>query len=118
MTDFPWRRYTNEELQTEYKKLLDFTLKSPDAVELKRSIMGYRCSNYFFQHERMNTSTRGNKTPLEYWNENKKSCIKRKDKDISHDLFGIVQHLSDYPEKNAGFVFIFQPICMIKSVRL
>lgn len=47
-----FRKYTEDELLAEFYKL------SNSPIELKRKNIGYKCSNAFFQHERMNTPSR------------------------------------------------------------
>ncbi len=97
-TMFPWRQNTDAELLDEYRKLSQYTNSKDTDDWMSRSIVGYKCSNIFFQHERFNTATRGNKTAIQYWKDNRDYCISRREKD-SHDLFGIVQHLCHAPNQ-------------------
>ena len=98
MINFPWRQYTREELVKEYVRLYEYTNKSENTDILQRSHVGYKCSNFFLQYERMNTRTRGNKTGVEYWADKMDYCIERQKVD-THDLFGIVQHLCHTPSQ-------------------
>jgi tRNA1(Val) A37 N6-methylase TrmN6 len=73
--DFPWRSYSSDELITEYillKKKVDQDIIFP----LPFSTIGYKCTNQFFQYERMNTPGLCRPSTIEYWNNNRDKVIK------------------------------------------
>jgi len=91
MSDFPYRKYSMDELLEEYEKLRDY---QPDKT-LRRKNIGYKCSNAFFQYERMNTPSGKHFTNIEFWKNNKKSIIKyQKKSEKNMDLFGTIQFLN------------------------
>ncbi len=91
-SSFPFRRYTADELLDEYQKLRDY---QPEQ-RLRRKNVGYKCSNAFFQYERMNTAREGHLTTLEFWKINKKKIIEYQ-KNRKQDLFGTIQFLNHTP---------------------
>lgn len=94
MTDFPYRKYSVDELLEEYEKLRNY---QPDKT-LRRKNIGYKCSNAFFQYERMNTPAGRRISNIDYWVKNKTNLIKYykqlKDK---RDIYGIIQFLNHSP---------------------
>jgi 16S rRNA G966 N2-methylase RsmD len=68
MNTFPWRKYTTQELDKEYTKLQN-KVNEPIKFPIPRSIIGYYCSNVFFQKERLSTRGTSNSkmSALEYW---------------------------------------------------
>ncbi len=86
--EFPWRSYTKEKLFHEFSRLCKI-VKKEVRLPIKRSYIGYLCSNYFFQKERLNTPGNSGKklSTIDYWNTNqgKKiiiSCAKKNNRDI------------------------------------
>tara|TARA_B100001175_G_C19450150_1_gene610879 strand:+ start:464 stop:1228 length:765 start_codon:yes stop_codon:yes gene_type:complete len=57
------------ELLDEYKRLIE-KVQEPAKSTIPRSIIGYPCTNQFFQHERLNTPGYSNSkmSTIEYWN--------------------------------------------------
>lgn len=93
MTDFPYRKYSIDELLEEYEKLRNY---QPDKT-LRRKNIGYKCSNAFFQYERMNTPSQSNLTNVEYWKIHKKRVLQYKKMDKNRDLFGTIQYMNHPP---------------------
>ena len=97
MTGFPYRKYSKQELLEEYEKL---RMYYPDNT-LRRKNTGYKCSNAFFQYERMNTASRRHLNNIDFWEKNKKLIIQyRKSLTLKYrnqDLFGIIQFLNHPP---------------------
>lgn len=86
-TEFPWRQYTKEQLLDEYKRLKRIINKN-SSQPYPFSITGYKCSNYFFQYERMkNKGRKGRKSTIEFWNINKDKFIKYCQEN-NRELFG------------------------------
>lgn len=93
MSDFPYRKYSVDELLEEYEKLRNY---QPDKT-LRRKNIGYKCSNAFFQYERMNTPSQSNLTNVEYWRIHKKRVLQYQKMDKNRDLFGTVQYMNHPP---------------------
>ena len=73
--DFPWRKYKKEELLKAFKNLTKKITKSPIQFPIKFSYMGYKCTDAFFQKERLHTSSDTNISCIEYWNRNKQKIL-------------------------------------------
>ena len=99
MTVFPWRVYTKTELKTEYERLrkkVNEDIKFP----IPRSIIGYICSNNFFQKERLSTKGLSNKrlSTIEYWNKpNGRKVILNHSGKHGRDIFNSAVFLSHAP---------------------
>jgi hypothetical protein len=94
MTDFPYREYFEYELMEEFEKLSAYR---PERKLRKRNL-GYKCSNAFFQYERMHTPAGRRISNLEYWQVNKKSVIAyHQQYQNKQDLYGIIQFLNHSP---------------------
>jgi 16S rRNA G966 N2-methylase RsmD len=81
--DFPWRIYIEDELYEEYDRL---KTKVNDKIDfpIYFSSIGFKCSNCFFQYERMNTPGIGRPSTIDYWNKSKQRIInfsKQQDRD-------------------------------------
>ena len=80
-SSFPFRKYSVDELLEEYQKLRDY---KPEKT-LRRKNIGYKCSNAFFQYERMNTSSQSNLSNVDYWKTHKNKILnyqKKSDKNM------------------------------------
>lgn len=98
MNHFPYRKYSIDELLEEYEKLRDY---QPDKT-LRRKNIGYKCSNAFFQYERMNTPSQSNLSNIEYWKIHKSRVLKyQKKSDKNMDLFGTIQYMNHAPAQFA-----------------
>ena len=102
MSDFPYRKYSIDELLEEYEKLRNY---QPDKT-LRRKNIGYKCSNAFFQYERMNTSSQSNLTNIEYWKIHKKRVLQYQKSDKNRDLFGTMQYMNHPPAQFAPNIAI------------
>jgi 16S rRNA G966 N2-methylase RsmD len=98
--DFPWRTYEPKVLYQEFHRLKNRLLHEPITLPIGRSYLGYKCTNYFFQKERLNT--RGNSgtriSALEYWNttRGKELTIKNSYKN-NRDIFNSLVFLARAP---------------------
>lgn len=91
--DFPFRQYDDAKLLAEFA-----SLKKLENSVLKKRRTGYRCSNAFFQFERLNTPSFSHKSCLEFWAMNKCKVIEyHKNSTRSGDLQGAVQFLNHAP---------------------
>lgn len=107
---FPWRINSEKELLDEYERLKNKS-KSPIVFPLHISSIGYKCSNAFFQYERMNTPGRGTRqTTIQYWYNNKEKIIKFSKK-MNKDLFNSLNYYnytpSQFPIINAIKLYIY-----------
>ena len=112
MSPFPWRKYSKKELFDEYYKLKNKLHETDvDLKHLKSSRAGLKCSNYFFQYERVKTPTHGNhKSCFDIWNEDEKKIKDYvKKNDLQYDLFTAVCFLknpsSQFPIFVAGQIY-------------
>jgi len=74
--DFPFRKHTKEELLQEYEKMKD-KLTSIETITfpIPYSRIGYKCSNNFFQYERMKTPSWNNIDCYNFWFKKKEKII-------------------------------------------
>ena len=93
--DFPFREYSDEELLQEFDRMRLYKFDSPGS--LKRARLGYKCSNAFFQKERMDSSSLSKVSGLQYWEENKEYIRAYSKKAGKTDLFSAVQFLNHIP---------------------
>lgn len=97
--NFPWCYYTKEQLYNEYKKISIILINSNITFPIKFQYIGYKCSNIFFQYERMNTKGRGTRdTSIKYWQNNKQHIINMSKK---HNLsmFNRINFLNHAPSQ-------------------
>lgn len=90
---FPFRIYEPDNLLDEFRKL-----RVENATVTSRR--GYKCSNAFFQYERMRTPTHKHKSCVEYWRmDNKREYIHkyRKKNKYTHDIYRDIQFLFHPP---------------------
>ena len=93
-SSFPFRKYSIDELLEEYQKLRDY---QPEK-KIRRRNIGYKCSNAFFQYERMNNNTQGRLTNIEFWKMNKKKILQyHRTVKEKQDLFKTIQFLNHGP---------------------
>jgi ribosomal protein L34/ubiquinone/menaquinone biosynthesis C-methylase UbiE len=94
MLNFPYRKYSDEELFQEYQKLRDY---QPER-RIRRKNIGYKCSNAFFQYERMNTPSGRRVSNIEFWKNNKNFILNYHSKSTKDmDIFGDIQFLNHGP---------------------
>lgn len=99
MSDFPWRKFNRIELKDEFSRLRRKT-KEPISFPIPRSIVGYPCSNIFFQKERLSTRGASNSksSTIEYWNTAKgKKAIVEHSRKHGRDIFNSAVFLSHTP---------------------
>jgi DNA modification methylase len=109
---FPWRKENKKDLLKEYKKLSD-RLDNINEYKVKFPIQylrtGMKCSNYFFQKERIKTKSQNKISCYDYWFEKKDKIIKYNKKNKSHDLFTTIVFLnhapSQFPLMTAGIIY-------------
>jgi hypothetical protein len=102
--DFPFREYRDDELTEEFLRLRNARL------ELKRSNVGYKCSNAFFQEERMNSSSLTKLNGLDFWRANKEYIKEYARSKNRTDLFTVIQFLnhipSQFPPSVAAYLYV------------
>lgn len=107
MSDFPFRKYTKKELILEYEKLKN-KLKEQKITtsNMKLSKFGLKCSNYFFQYERMKTPSQDKISCYKFWKNNKKKIVKylENDKQHTNDLFAVIVFLNHAPSQFNPFI--------------
>jgi 16S rRNA G966 N2-methylase RsmD len=99
MSKFPWRKLSKTELKDEYLKLKK-KITEPIKLPIPRSIIGYPCSNNFFQKERLSTKGSSNSkySTIEYWNTpNGKRAILEHSHKHGRDVFNSAVFLSHTP---------------------
>lgn len=94
---FPWRKHTNEELMHEFEKL-----KTKISKQIKFPILfstiGFKCTNIFFQYERMNTEGINKPSTIQYWEKNKDNVIKFS-KRVNRDIFSTLNYFNHSPSQ-------------------
>ena len=92
MSDFPWKKYTKDELFEDY---IDLIIKLRETKVtfpiLGVRVAGLKASNKFFQYRRMKTSTTTKSSSYEFWKDKKKKILDyhRKSKATGH-LFNTI----------------------------
>lgn len=97
MSNFPWRIYTTEELTKEYERL-KIKLKTDIKFPIPFSTIGFKCSNCFFQYERMNTPGIGRPSTINYWNKAQDTVIKFSNKE-NRDYFSTLNYFNHTPSQ-------------------
>jgi len=95
--DFPWREYKSDELEAEFIRLKKKITK-PTKFPLSFSTIGFKCTNAFFQYERMNTGGIGRPSTIQYWNKNYENVIKFSNK-VNRDLFSTLNYFNHAPSQ-------------------
>lgn len=90
-----FRKYSEVELFEEYQKLKQY---KPNIHSFKKNKLGYKCSNNFFQYERLNTSSTNKENSIEYWNKNQDKLI-HMSKKYKRDIHGILQFMNHTPSQ-------------------
>ena len=100
MSDFPWRSHTRKELLDDYFKLISKIENTGIKFPLPYLRTGLKCSNYFFQYERMKTRSQGKISCYDFWKKNKNKVIASYDKDTTHgDIFTKVNFMNHPPSQ-------------------
>lgn len=106
---FPFRKHNKNELLYEYEKLKD-KLNITDNIKFPIPYIriGMKCSNIFFQKERLKTPSQNKISCFDYWKLNKSKIIKY-NSNSSHDLFSTVVFMnhapSQFPIVTAGMIY-------------
>jgi 16S rRNA G966 N2-methylase RsmD len=104
---FPLKEYSDKELLIEFKKLQEFSeSKLPSKLVNKK--IGYKCSNAFFQYERMNTPSQGKISCVDYWKNktNRDKVMKYKKQNPKSPLFNIIQFFNHPPSQFPSHIAI------------
>ena len=110
MSDFPWRIYTKSEIENDFLKIKTKLKNENIDIPIKGSFLGYKCTDLFFQYERLNTCSDTNVSCVEYWKARKDKIIEyHSTQKTKKDLFGTIvfmkrapSHFSPYA---AGIVY-------------
>lgn len=102
---FPYRKYKKDELFAEYEQLINKINKHKITSDLNYSRVGMKCSNYFFQYERLNTPSQNKISCLEFWKKNKKKVLSyAKSSNHSNDLFAYIVFMNHPSSQFPPFV--------------
>jgi len=97
---FPWRKYTNTELRDDFENLCKRLTDKP-SLTIKRPNVGYKCTNAFFQKERMRVRAQNKPSAIDYWKRNHEYV---QNYQSNNDLFGRVVFLSFAPSEFNAYV--------------
>ena len=99
---FPWRTYTKTELNDDFQKLRDRILDDPitPRTPIKRPLVGYKCTNAFFQKERLRVRSQNKPSAINYWKKNHKYVMRY---NSNNDMFGRVVFLSFAPSEFSAY---------------
>jgi hypothetical protein len=99
---FPWRTYTRKELDDDFQKLRDRILDDPitPSTPIKRPLVGYKCTNAFFQKERLRVRSQNKPSAIDYWKKNHKYVTRY---NSNNDMFGRVVFLSFAPSEFSAY---------------
>jgi 16S rRNA G966 N2-methylase RsmD len=102
--DFPWRQYSNDSILNDYKKLQK-KLQDSVVFPVKISHIGYKCTDCFFQKQRLNACTRANVSCIEYWEkQHEKILAYYKSQKVKKDLFGTIVFMKRAPAHFSPYV--------------
>lgn len=102
--DFPYRTYTDQNLLDEFEKLKRWVPRGPRVPDaLSQGRVGYKCSNVFFQYERMNTPAHRRPPSVDYWNRHHEYVASYVAKS-GHHLFNGVEFLNHAPSQFSACV--------------
>lgn len=100
---FPWRTYTKKELDDDFQKLRQRIIEDPitPSTPIKRPLVGYKCTNAFFQKERLRVRSQNKPSAIDYWKKNHKYVTRY---NSNNDMFGRVVFLSFAPSEFSAYV--------------
>lgn len=102
---FPWRVYTEDEIVQEFYKLRQKLNKEDITFPIKISYIGYKCTDYFFQIQRLNVESDTNMSCIEYWKKRKDKILDyHKKQKCKKDLFGTIVFMKRAPSHFSPFV--------------
>lgn len=98
--DFPWRTYTEEELYKEYERLKTKIISECVSKDkyIPFSTIGFKCTNCFFQYERMNTPGIGRPSTIDYWKKSRKTVVKFSNRE-NRDYFSTLNYFNHTPSQ-------------------
>jgi hypothetical protein len=98
--DFPWRLYVDDELYKEYERLKTNIISKPISKEdyIPFSTIGFKCTNCFFQYERMNTPGIGRPSTIDYWKKSREQVIKFSNRE-NRDYFSTLNFFNHTPSQ-------------------
>lgn len=99
---FPWRTYTKKELDDDFQKLRQRIIEDPitPSTPIKRPLVGYKCTNAFFQKERLRVRSQNKPSAIDYWKKNHKYVTRY---NSNNDMFGRVVFLSFAPSEFSAY---------------
>ena len=99
---FPWRTYTKKELDDDFQKLCDRILDNPitPRTPITRPLVGYKCTNAFFQKERLRVRSQNKPSAIDYWKKNHTYVTRY---NSNNDMFGRVVFLSFAPSEFSAY---------------
>jgi hypothetical protein len=99
---FPWRTYTKKELDDDFQKLRQRILDDPitPSTPIKRPLVGYKCTNAFFQKERLRVRSQNKPSAIDYWKKNYRYVTRY---NSNNDMFGRVVFLSFAPSEFSAY---------------
>ena len=106
---FPWRSFTITAVLEEFTRLRK-RLHQNYTFPLVFSRVGYKCTDIFFQYERLHTRSNTNVSCVDYWIKRKDKIIKYwKSQKIKKDLFGTIVYMkrcpSHFSPTTAGMIY-------------
>jgi 16S rRNA G966 N2-methylase RsmD len=112
MTDFPWRKYTKKELLDEFMKLKMKLNESSVFFPITYSRLGLKCSNNFFQFERLKTPSQKKISCYEFWKQKRSKVLEyynSTSNNSSNDLYSTISFMnhapSQFPIFGAGQIY-------------
>ena len=99
---FPWRKYTTEELDDDFQRLRQRILDEPitPSTPIKRPLVGYKCTNAFFQKERLRVRSQNKPSAIDYWKKKHRYVTRY---NSNNDMFGRVVFLSFAPSEFSAY---------------
>lgn len=95
---YPWVEYPHNELLNEYEKLKDKIAKSHVEFPIQYSYIGLKCSNIFFQKERMKTPSQNKISNYDFWKIRKNRLkVKAHAKISGRNLFSTLRFFNHPP---------------------
>lgn len=102
---YPFKKYLKKDLINEYNILKNKLNEYNPNKNIKYSRIGLKCSNNFFQYERIKTPSQGKISCYDYWKKNYKKVIEYHNKSNSNsDLFATIIFLNHGPSQFPTFI--------------
>lgn len=102
---FPFRKYLKKDLIDEFNKLKNKLDEYKPQRKLKYLQVGLKCSNNFFQYERIKTPSQGKISCFDFWKKNYEKIIEYHDKsNSSNNLFATIIFLNHGPSQFPPFI--------------